>query len=262
MRNINSLEYMNKTIASGVRALRRGRRLSQVQLAAQLGVSQGRLSELERGDGSFTAEQLLLMLKLFNVTVSYFAPPTHDHDAKTQNALARLGAAHLRESDDVLPSEDLDDVGDVVREVLLAGSSRHMTALAPVLVRNIDRVNLRTLRVELAQAGLERRLAWLVDNTLEAVRCELRRSPPRSTALRYRRAEAVLEVFSELALAQAQERGPLGVAERDLLDPTIRSTKTRRDVAVASSPISQRWGIITSIQPEDFVEALRAAHVH
>lgn len=265
MSDINSLKYMNnirQTIASRVRALRTGRRLSQVQLAAQLGLSQGRLSELERGDGSFTAEQLLLMLKLFNVTVSYFSPPPRDHEAKIQNALARLGAGHLHESDDVLPSEDLDDVGDVVREALLTGSSRHITALAPVLVRNVDRVNLRKLLLELAQAGRERRLAWLVDNTLEAVRREIRRSPPRSTALRYRRAEAVLDVFMDFASAQAQERGPAGVAEQDLLDTTIRSPKTRRDVTSASSAISKRWGIITSLQPEDFVEALRAAHAH
>jgi transcriptional regulator with XRE-family HTH domain len=260
---LKNLELIRQKIAVNVRALRKGRRLTQAELAAQLGLSQGHLSELERGNGSFTAEQLLFMLKLFNVPASHFAPPTLDHEAQIQNALARHGAVHLRESSDVVPSEQLDDVGDVVREALLLGSPRLLTAVAPVLVRHIDRVNLRKLRIELVQAGLERRLAWLVDNTLAAVRGELPTALPRALAQRYRRAEAVLDVFMDFATSQSAYQALAGgVAQPDLLDATIGSPKTRRAVAAASSAISQRWGIITSLQPEDFVEALRAANVH
>jgi transcriptional regulator with XRE-family HTH domain len=260
-KSLKKLEEIRVKIADGVRALRTRRRLTQAELAAQLGISQGRLSELERGNGSFTAEQMFFMLTLFNVPASNFAPPTLDHDAQIQNALARHGAGHLHQSSDVLPIEGLDDVGELVREALLGGSPRHLTALAPVLVGNIDRVNLRRLRAELVDAGLERRLAWLVENTLVAVRGELPRSLPRPLSQRYRRAEAVLDLFMDFATLQsANQARSGGDAQPDLLDATIGSPKTRRKVAAASSAISQRWGIITSLQPEDFVDALRAAH--
>lgn len=258
---METLEKVRKTVASKVRALRKGRGFTQAELAARLGLSQGHLSELERGHGSFTAEQLLLMLKLFNVPASHFAPPAHDHEAQIQNALARLGAIHLHESSDVLPTEQMQDVGDVVREALLTGSPRHLTALAVVLVRNIDRVNLRKLRLELVQAGLERRLAWLVENTREAIHHELQRALPRALAQRYRRTNTVLDLFMDLATSQAAEPSLTTRAPpQDLLDAVIGSPKTRREVAEASSDISKRWGVITSLQPEDFVHALRAAH--
>jgi transcriptional regulator with XRE-family HTH domain len=258
---LKNLEKTRRKIAVNVRALRKGRRLTQAELAAQLGLSQGHLSELERGNGSFTAEQLLFMLRLFNVPASHFAPPMLDHEAQLQNALARHGAVHLRESGEVVPSEQLDDLGDVVREALLLGSPRLLTAVAPVLVRNIDRVNLRKLRIELVHAGLERRLAWLVDNTLAAVRGELLTALSRPLAQRYRRAEAVLDVFIDFAMSQAAYQSLAGgLAQPDLLDATIGSPKTRRAVAAAASAVSQRWGIITSLRPEDFVEALRAAN--
>ena len=257
----HELEKIRQMIAGKVRVLRMERRFTQVELAAQLGLAQGRLSELERGNGSFTAEQLLLMLKLFNVPASHFAPQAHDREAQLQNALARLGAAHLHESSEALPTEQLKEVGDVIREALLARSPRYLTALAPVIVRNIDSVNLSKMHVDLAAAGLERRLVWVTDNTLEALRHELLRSLPRPLAQRYRRAAAVIDVFMDFASYQSSVQTiAAGSAPQDLLDATISSSKTRREVAEASSDISKRWGIITSLQPEDFIEALRASH--
>lgn len=47
----------------------------------------------------------------------------------------------------------------------------------------------------------------------------------------------------------------------DILDPSIRSKRTLNEVKASSSPISQRWGIVTSLQPEDFSRALRDARV-
>jgi transcriptional regulator with XRE-family HTH domain len=247
------LDHLRKTVTGRVRALRTGSRMTQKELAARLGLSQGRLSEIERGDGSFTAEQFLLMLRLFNVPASHFLPPARDQGAELQNALVRLGAAHLHEVADVLPTERLEDVADVVREALLTATPRHLTALAPVLVQNIDRVNLRKLRADLAAAGFDRRLSWLLDNTREALRLELRGPLHRPIAQRYRRAEVVLDTYFDFTVE------PEDVV-LDLLDVTIASPKTRRDVAVASSAISKRWGIVTDLQPEDFVEALRGAH--
>lgn len=126
------LAKKQRAIAAKVRALRLQRKWSQAELAKRLGLSQNRLSEIERGAGSFSAEQLLLLLALFNVSVSAFTDEVTEPDLALQNALARLGASHLHEADHVLPSEQLTEVGDVIREVLVSGA-RHAR-------RNRDRV--------------------------------------------------------------------------------------------------------------------------
>ncbi|MFO0760133.1 MAG: helix-turn-helix transcriptional regulator, partial [Byssovorax sp.] len=240
------------SVTGRVRSLRQERRLTQQALAGQLGLSQGRLSEIERGDGSFTAEQLLLLLRLFNVPASHFLPPSRDEGAALQNALIRLGATHLQRAEDTAPDDRFDDVPTVVREVLLTPAPRHVTALAAVLVCHLDRVNLRKLRADFAEAGLDRRLGWLLDNIRAAVREALSAPRSRAVARRYRRAEVLLDAHAE------QHPPPADVAP-DLLDPTITSARTKREVEAASSAISRRWGIITDLQPADFTDALRAA---
>ena len=78
-------------IARKIRALREERHWTQADLSKGLGLSQSRFSEIERGQGSFTAEQFLEVLKLFNVPVSHFAVEQGESGSKIQNALARLG---------------------------------------------------------------------------------------------------------------------------------------------------------------------------
>jgi HTH-type transcriptional regulator/antitoxin HipB len=251
------LDRARRDIAEKVRGLRKARRWTQAELAGRLGLSQGRLSEIERGDGSFTAEQLLEMLRLFNVDVAHFAAPA-DPDTELQNALARLGALHLLESEEVLSSERFREVTDALRETLAAGRSpRLLTALAPVLVWNIDSVNLNKLNLQLTDIGLERRLGWMVENTLVAVRADTK--PPRRWTRLYRRAQVVLDAFLELQVTEtrvpAEHRRAI-----DVLDADIRSLRTLNEVSASASPISRRWGIATSLQPQDFLTALRAAH--
>lgn len=245
------------TIPQKVRDLRLGRRWTQAELARRLGLSQSRLSEIERGDGSFTAEQFLSILKLFNVPVSHFTSgrrPT----SELQNALARLGAVHLQEDPDVLPSDV--DVGELVRKILVAPESpRHITGLAPVVARNIDRISLRRLFHVLVEHGQERRLGWLLENTLVAIRSELSKRLPHVWASAYRRAAVVLDTFFELDLREgAVDRH---TPTREILDNDIRSIQSRDEVWASASPISRRWGIVTSLKPEDFQEALRASRV-
>jgi transcriptional regulator with XRE-family HTH domain len=252
-------------IAAKVRELRRSRKWTQAELSRRLRLSQNRLSEIERGAGSFTAEQFLLLLKLFNVAASHFVSEPGAPDLRIQNALARLGALHLQESVHVLPSEQLEDVHDVVREALVAGSPRTLTALAPVLVRNADRLNLPRLFAELEKHGLERRLAWVVENTLAA----LARLPGGSGSESKdwtkidRRAEASLRGLLEFLIARDRHRDRLEpvvlTVPPDVLDATIRSKRTLDEVRSSASKISQRWGIVTSLQPEDFLQALKAA---
>lgn len=78
-------------IARKVRNLRAERHLTQAELSKVLGLSQGRYSEIERGKGSFTAEQFLELLRRFNVPASFFVTEKIDAGSSLQNALARLG---------------------------------------------------------------------------------------------------------------------------------------------------------------------------
>ncbi len=247
-------------IARKIRALREERHWTQADLSKKLGLSQGRFSEIERGQGSFTAEQFLEVLKLFNVPVSHFAVEQTGAGSKIQNALARLGAIHLHEISDVLPSERLEEAGDVVREVLLgAESPRYITSLAPVLVRNIDQINLNKLRAQFLEYGLARRLAWLIENTLVAVRQELSDGPSRKEALLHRRAELILSAYLGNAPLNRSRRN--SVEALDILDAQILSDETLKEVQNSTSTISHWWGIATALQPGDFIEALKASRV-
>ena len=62
---LQSLDKDRRRIAAKVRELRQSRNWTQAELSKRLQLSQSRLSEIERGAGSFTAEQFLLLLRLF-----------------------------------------------------------------------------------------------------------------------------------------------------------------------------------------------------
>ena len=255
---MDPLRKIRRRIAARVRELRRARNWTQAELAERLQLSQSRLSELERGAGSFSAEQLLLLAQLFNVAPSDFAAiETRDEHAELQNALARHGAVHLRESEEVLPRAEL-DVNRTIRDALVGGVPRLVSAVAPVLVLHIDKVGLSKLRSSLAEAGFDRRLWWLLENVHAALEQELSASPPREWARRYRRAAVILEAELEAGRALWPAEGRLAP---QVLDPSIRSTKTRNQVESSRSEISRRWGIVTGLQPEDFAHALEAARV-
>ncbi len=243
-------------IARNAHRLRKERRWTQIELAHRLGISQARLSKIESGNGSFTAEEFVHLLKLFNVGVGHFVTGHADVDGAIQNALARLGASHLVERDDVLPTERLEEVRAAVREALLVGTPRLLTGLAPVLVRNVDQLSLPKLQLEIAEAGLSRRLAWVLENTLHALRRELGTPLNRRWSGIYRRADLLLgDVVAGL---RDGHRGRKGRAV-DVLDATIRSRQTLDEVLKSSSAISRRWSVATTLTPGDFADALRAA---
>jgi transcriptional regulator with XRE-family HTH domain len=243
-------------ISGVVRDLRRERGWTQAELAERLGLSQNRLSEIERGDGSFTAEQFLQILRLFNVAPNRFIGDT-DRRGQLQNALARLGAAQLVESEGVVPADDLSDVVTAIRETLADGDPRLTAALAPVLIANIDRVGLNKLYLDLERTGFERRLAWLSENTLSALRHGLLNELPRAWSQRARRSEIVLKTFLS-PLRNMLDRQP-SASPPDIFDPSIRSQKSLDAVQAESSDISRRWNIVSALQPQDFEQAIRAA---
>jgi transcriptional regulator with XRE-family HTH domain len=239
-------------IARAIRELRQGRRWTQRELAARLGLSQSRLSELEGGQGSFSAEHLLAIAQLFNVGLSHFGGTKNDPADHLQNALVRFGAEHLLASDKVIVAEHLDDLSIVIRDTLILANPRQVTALAPAIVRNIDVIDLNRLSVRFAEVGFESRLYWLVENVLIALQSELSHPLSREWTARYRRAMTVLEAFlTDILTRRASEtRAP------DILDTIVRSAKTVDELRASASAPSRRWNIITSLQPYDFAFAL------
>jgi transcriptional regulator with XRE-family HTH domain len=245
---------VRREIAARVRELRQARHWSQAHLAGELGLSQNRLSEIERGGGSFTAEQFLQLLKLFNAAPADFVRDRTQPELELQNALARLGAAHLNESTAVLPGKDVEHAHDVVQQALLDGTPRLVTALGPVLVRHARAINLSKIQAGLERIGRERRLPWTVDNVLVALD-RLAHTQPAAWAKLRRHAHLPLEQFLE------HTPKPSPSPALDLLDSTIRTVSTLDELAAGSSPASKRWGIATSIDTDDFVNALKASRV-
>jgi transcriptional regulator with XRE-family HTH domain len=247
-------------IGQRVRRLRLERRWTQASLAELLGLSQNRLSEIEHGKGSFTAEQLLTILRTFNVPIDYFAPP-RQAVSELQNALVRLGATHLAESTEVLPSERLKEALTVLREVLAcAESSRQVAALAPVLVNHAGGLNFAKVIADLGEIGLIGRLGWVVENTIRALDAELHaeKLPPR-WAIRYQHARVALEHWLGVLWKQKNMLALGGSSRQDILDPGIASEKALEEIKDERSDISRAWHIVARIQPEDFRHALEAA---
>lgn len=252
----SDLEGARRRIAAQVRHLRTERRWTQAELAKKIGLSQARLSEVERGDGSFSAEQLLEVLRLFNVTLDAFTERAETDD-ELQNALARLGATHLRTVPGALPSVRFGGVRAVVREALLSPrDARLVLALAPVVLENLDSLSLDILHDELVGVGFPARVPWLVENVQAALLLN-QVGAGRTAARRWHRARTVLGDF----IARHPAPEPSSPARVDHFDPGVRSERTLAQVVASSSEISRKWGVVSELQPADFADALRAADV-
>lgn len=243
-----------------VRELRKERRWTQRNLASLLGITQGHLSQLERGNGSFSADQLLTLLKTFNVQLDYFVAEKTSAGAQLQNALARQGATHLFESDSVLPSERLKKAAAVIRETLVsADSARQITAVAPVLVNHAGQLNLTRLRNEFAELGLENRFGWAVECILEAVRLESDQVLEREWRMKYRRAAVIIEAFVAPFIVAGPTSNPDQPPPFEILDADLASPESLKEVLANLSPIARKWRIATRLEVDDFVRALRAS---
>ncbi len=198
------------------------------------------------------AEQFLMVLRIFNVSINEFVRPLPT-ELDLRNALARLGATHLQESAHGLPSGQLDEVHRVVKEALVDASPRVVTAIAPVLVNNASLINFWKLAEGLESIGRQRRVPWVVENTSAALELLGTRNPGLAASHRYRAAQVRFEMFAKSADRIAV------TGELDVLDQTIGSIETLRDVTRTRSSISQRWAIVSALQPDDFADALEAA---
>ncbi|MBK8576265.1 MAG: helix-turn-helix transcriptional regulator [Elusimicrobia bacterium] len=249
-------------VVEKVRRLRQTNRWTQARLGRLLGLSQNRLSEIERGSGSFTAEQLLLILKTFNTPLSYFSfGPTAPAGKVLQNAISRLGASPLQESPDILPTEKLDNSTAVIREVLTdATTPRQITALAPVIVNQPNSLGLNKLRLDFFGEGRINRLGWLFENTLLAVRAELHSPPhtlPKECVDRYHRTEVLLQNILRYPGFTVRRRNK---NLEDPLEPEVLYSNEAFEEAIKSRDrVAKRWRVVTRIKTGDFVQALRGA---
>lgn len=249
------------SIGTRVRELRRERHLTQQRLAELLGITQGHLSQLERGRGSFSADQLLLLLKHFNVSLDSISPEKAPAGSQIQNALARQGAVQLAESENILPSERLKSAISAIREALVsADSARQIAAVAPVLVNNAGQLNFSRLRNDFAELRLENRLAWALENTLKAIEIDSSAVLPREWRLKYRRAALIIDsFFKPWLIVPGPSEDPRIPPQYDVLDPEITTPEALKEVLDNLSSIAKRWRIATSIEVDDFVRALRGA---
>lgn len=243
------LLHTRDRVASKVRELRLARGWTQAELGRELGLSQARLSEIEHGDGSFTAEQLIVVLMLFNVDIGEFLPPSSAED-ELQNALIQHGATHLRQVPGVASTRRFADPSEAILAVLLdPRSARLVTALGPVLLKHIDAVSLPALRVRLDASARSARLGWLLENVRDA----LLLPPPQAEAAWRRGATRAIAVLNN----ELDRFPPPPPAAPDLFDPTIRSADTLDLIwCQQASGVSRRWGIATDIQSDDFRAAL------
>ncbi len=248
----DELTTARRRIGDTVRTVRTQRGWSQLELARRLGISQPKLSRVESGEGSLSAEQFLLVLRLFNIDLPAFVD-VDDHLLGLQNALVRFGATHLRHDPSVPPDPAFRRPRDCVLAVLLEPrSERLVTALSPVLVRSADALSLPNIQHELQLAGVPHRLGWLVENTREAAR-PLTESPAPDDRRAARRAVVHFDYLLDRVAVPGPEE-PL-----DLFDAAIRSRSGVEEVQELASPISRRWRIASELQVDDFAEALRGA---
>jgi hypothetical protein len=151
----------------------------------------------------------------------------------------------------VVPTERLNELHDVIRDAIVDGSPRLLTALAPVLVANVEKLRLEKIYADLQRVGYERRLAWVVQNTQLGLEDLSVGSQP------WRKRRLVTDVkfmtFLDYAARLARPDAAL-----DVLDKTIRSRNSLATAQKQSSRSARAWRIVTTLEPADFADALKA----
>jgi Predicted transcriptional regulators len=257
------LDHYRRAAVKGIKKLREERRYTQAEFSKLLGLSQQQYSKIERGGGSFSAEQFLFLLDRFTLPLNYFVETKsseQDDVAVLQNALAALGASNLREVQGIFIPEKLGKPNEAIFETLAVyQSSRLIAALAPVVVKNIQRVNFAVVEKKLRESGHQNRLWWVLDNTLTGIRKRLDGAfLPRDEKLRYRHAETTLRAVLSLK-SRALESSPNAANHQreDIFDEGISTQKTLDSLRAKNDPLSNKWNILTRLTQGDFEEALK-----
>jgi transcriptional regulator with XRE-family HTH domain len=247
-------------IAAGLQKLRKERRVTQSELAESLGLSQSQLSKIENGQGSLTAEQLVWLLQNYSLSLGYFVAPENkakpEENSPLQNALVNLGASHLRTVPGVAIPERLESPETAIVETLIEGSSRLITALAPVIARQCEKINLQRIAQQLRTYafGAQYRIWWVVDGTYQALGGRLNEPYLPSDLHRlYQKAFLLLE-RKKLDVGHVQEQL---TDQEDELDQNLISERTIQLVKQNRDKLAHHWHIVTRIKKSGFEQALK-----
>lgn len=246
---------LTSNIARIIKTARRDRRLSQSKLAGRLDITQARYSQIENEKGSFSAEQLITLVRFFNIPLSAFetSKKKSSEDRELQNAVAYFGGKNLYESSDLLPSEKFDRLNSVVVETIIIGSpTRLLTSLAAVIVKNINNVDFNWIESRLFQRSYLNRWGWFLENTFEALKIFSRYNKKMHGTAYYKLSRGLDLLKFEWEIGK-------NTFKETVLDNNILSEKTERLVMAKRSDISKKWKIVSRLQLEDFKIALDEA---
>jgi transcriptional regulator with XRE-family HTH domain len=249
------LDPLRRHVLETLRALRAERGWTQRRVATALGTSQSRLSVVERGEGSISAEQLLTAMQLFGVPAERFRPAGVTRAGVMARARALLG------SPDAVGAPSVEQRADAAQallvEVLLAPrKGTHLQVLAPLLVRNLDLIALPRVYERLEQRGRGARLGWLADAVAAAIQ-SLSTPLPGAWGPLARHAEVALYAFST-QLQDARDRSERSrLLVEDVLETGLSSAVELEALRRENGVEAKAWGIVTGCGVAGFAKALQ-----
>lgn len=252
------ISALPQAIGDGLRKVRKQKALTQRALGDLLAISQGQLSLIELGKGSLSAEQLIALILKFNLSLDDFLPVARLNrwEAELQNALAHFGARQIVSIPDVPVSSKYQDVDQVILDVLISGvSERYILALAPVVIRQIRLVILKSLFKRFQELSLENRLLWFWDCLHAALSKRLGDSGLSASEIEiYKRAKLLVDVEQVSFLNKFFRRGKNAFDEDFLIrgTPLIAAGRLRKE----SDRFAKKWRVLTDIKAEDFYQSL------
>lgn len=251
---MENLQIYQQQISRQLRAFRKKRHFTQIELARFLDISQPRLSEIERGNGSLSAEQFLILLREFNLNIQDFISEKESIEQTLQNTLFRLGSTDLNTIPG-LPSERIKTINEAIIETLCdASSSRLIINLIPIIIKNSAQIDEYKLNSKLEGLGYKNRLKWIIEGSWNVLRIRLENYLPRNIQKLYRVADVRLGGPVRISNA-LRTIGRFDIPE-DVLDADITSQKTLDAVKEKRDELAKKWKIVTRITQQDMLNVL------
>ncbi len=255
--------HFRSSISAAVKELRLRRCFSQAEFARFLNITQAGLSHIESGKSSLSAEQLIFLIEKFNLSFDDFVKRKKVlPEQELQNAMAKFGAAHLVEIPNIVVSETLLDVNEVIYEVLArAYHSRLIAHLAPVVVKNATAIEFLKISDRLIPIQKQNRIWWFVEKTYDAVRERLLDNNFNKVWQKYYQ-DAERLLLRNKGAGEALKAFKYAPSLFDILDDELISQGYVTKAKERSDDCAKKWGIITSLKTKDFYEALKETDEH
>lgn len=242
-------------ISQILKETRHKRGLTQNVVAQLLGLSQSRYSEVEQGRGVLSAEQFLTFMREYNLSFEPFCKKEGQKPIQSAKlALKKWGATHLEEDEVGLIHTNLYDLYATIVEVLVGYTQKDLIcSLAPVIIKNCQKINFDAMGMRLYDIGLDGRLWWLVESVIWAIRDRLKWFITREIKEMYSEAEEILTMKSKAANAFFSLRKAYPT---DVMDEDIKTTRVMDKIRLERDALASKWRIITRIKQEDFSKTL------